>query len=158
MAEMLTQISALDDLIVQGRFGRSLAEGPGVALALVHPCEVVTIIAAKGKARALATALKTDFGLTLPGMGASASARGVSLHGTAPDQWLAVAPGASAGTLAVDADLVIDEAEIVVRCATCGAETPAAANRLVCGDCGDFHTRVISGDEMILQRVELETG
>jgi len=100
MAEMLTQISALDDLIVQGRFGRSLPEGPGVALALVHPCEVVTIIAAKGKARALAAALKTDFGLTLPGMGASATARGVALHGTAPDQWLAVAPGASAGSLA----------------------------------------------------------
>jgi hypothetical protein len=100
MAEMLTQISALDDLIVQGRFGCSLPQGPGVTLALVHPCEVVTIIAAKGKARALAAGLKTDFGLTLPGMGASATARGVSLHGTAPDQWLAVAPGASAGSLA----------------------------------------------------------
>ncbi|NCF14799.1 MAG: hydrogenase nickel incorporation protein HypA [Gammaproteobacteria bacterium] len=66
-------------------------------------------------------------------------------------------PMASAGTIAVDADLVIDEADIVVRCGTCGAETPATANRLVCGDCGDFHTSVISGDEMILQRVELET-
>ena len=30
MAETLTQISALDDMIVPGRFGRSLPEGPGV--------------------------------------------------------------------------------------------------------------------------------
>jgi hydrogenase nickel incorporation protein HypA/HybF len=64
---------------------------------------------------------------------------------------------ASAGTIAVDAELLIDEADIVVRCGTCGAETPARANRLVCSECGDFRTTVISGDEMILQRVELET-
>lgn len=66
-------------------------------------------------------------------------------------------PMASAGTIAVGADLLIDEADIVVRCGTCKAETPALANRLVCGECGDFRTTVISGDEMILQRVELET-
>jgi hydrogenase nickel incorporation protein HypA/HybF len=66
-------------------------------------------------------------------------------------------PMASAGTIAVDAELLIDEADIVVRCGTCGAETPARANRLVCSECGDFRTTVISGDEMILQRVELET-
>lgn len=100
MADMLTQISALDDMIVPGRFGRSLPDGPGVALSLVHPCEVVTLIAAKGKARALAGAVKKDFGLDLPGMGGSATARGLSLHGNGPDQWLAVAPGAAAGSLA----------------------------------------------------------
>ncbi|WP_337659910.1 sarcosine oxidase subunit gamma [Anderseniella sp. Alg231-50] len=100
MAEMLTQISALDDMIVPGRYGRSLEEGPGVALTLVHPCEVVTVIAAKGKARALAAAVKKDFGLDLPGMGGSATARGMSLHGSAPDQWLALASGAAAGSLA----------------------------------------------------------
>ena len=100
MAEMLTQISALDDMIVPGRYGRSLPDGPGVALTLIHPCEVVTVIAAKGKARALSAAVKKDFGLDLPGMGGSATARGMSLHGSAPEQWLAVAPGAAAGSLA----------------------------------------------------------
>jgi len=100
MAETMTQVSALDDVIVHGRFGRSLPEGPGVALSLVHPCEVVSLIAAKGKTRALGAAIRKDFGLDLPGVGASASARGVNLHGTAPEQWLAVAPGATAGTLA----------------------------------------------------------
>lgn len=67
-------------------------------------------------------------------------------------------PMASAGTIAVNADLLIDEADIVVRCGTCDAETPALANRLVCGACGDFRTTVVSGDEMILQRVELATA
>lgn len=67
-------------------------------------------------------------------------------------------PMASAGTIARDANLEIDEADIVVRCGSCQAETRAVANRLVCGECGDFRTTVISGDEMILQRVELETS
>lgn len=67
-------------------------------------------------------------------------------------------PMASAGTIAVDAEFIIDEADIVVRCSACNAETPARANRLVCGDCGDFRTTVVSGEEMILQRVELETA
>lgn len=100
MGEPMTQVSALDDVIVHGRFGRSLPDGPGVSLSLVHPCEVVSLIAAKGKTRALAAAIKKDFGLDLPGMGASATARGINLHGTAPEQWLAVAPAAAAGTIA----------------------------------------------------------
>lgn len=67
-------------------------------------------------------------------------------------------PMASAGTIAVDAEFIIDEAAIVVHCSVCNADTAAQANRLVCGDCGDFRTNVVSGDEMILQRVELETA
>ena len=80
------------------------------------------------------------------------------LSGVEADLLRSAWPMASAGTIAVDADLLIDEADIVVRCSTCDAETPAVANRLVCGQCGDFRTTVISGDEMILQRVELETS
>ena len=80
------------------------------------------------------------------------------LSGVEADLLRSAWPLASAGTIAVDADLLIDEADIVVRCSTCDAETPAVANRLVCGQCGDFRTTVISGDEMILQRVELETN
>ena len=65
-------------------------------------------------------------------------------------------PMASAGTIAVDAEFVIEEADITVHFSSCGVDTAAKANRLVCGDCGDFHTTVTSGDEMILQRIELE--
>ena len=67
-------------------------------------------------------------------------------------------PLASAGTIAVDAELVIEEAGVVVRCSVCDAETEARPNRLVCGECGDFRTNLVSGDEMILQRVELESA
>jgi hydrogenase nickel incorporation protein HypA/HybF len=44
-----------------------------------------------------------------------------------------------------------------VRCETCGAESVALPNRLVCGACGDWHTRLVSGDEMLLASVELTT-
>ena len=64
-------------------------------------------------------------------------------------------PLAAAGTLAADADLVIETDSIIVSCTQCGAESTARPNRLLCAQCGDFRTRVISGDEMILQTVEL---
>jgi hydrogenase nickel incorporation protein HypA/HybF len=65
-------------------------------------------------------------------------------------------PIAVAGTVAEHAELVITDFEIRVSCTECNAETPATPNRLLCGECGGFRTRVISGDEMVLQRVELD--
>jgi hydrogenase nickel incorporation protein HypA/HybF len=43
-----------------------------------------------------------------------------------------------------------------VRCEQCGAESEASPNRLLCGACGDYHTRLLSGDELLLVSVELE--
>jgi hydrogenase nickel incorporation protein HypA/HybF len=65
-------------------------------------------------------------------------------------------PLAAAGTIAEDAELVIENAAVVVRCTQCGAESNAEVNHLLCTSCGDFRTTVISGDELILQRVELD--
>jgi len=65
-------------------------------------------------------------------------------------------PLAAVGTVAEHADLLIDEAEIRVSCSQCGRESVAEPNRLLCGHCGDFRTRVVSGDDMILQSLELE--
>jgi hydrogenase nickel incorporation protein HypA/HybF len=62
---------------------------------------------------------------------------------------------ARAGTVAAQAELVIEVMPVRVRCETCGAETGASVNRLLCGECGDYHTRLLSGDEMILASVEL---
>ena len=67
-------------------------------------------------------------------------------------------PIASAGTLADSADFVVDAAPIVVHCSRCDEESSAHSNRLVCGHCGAYETRVVTGEEMILQRVELETS
>ena len=75
----------------------------------------------------------------------------LAIHGTTND--LAVA-----GTIAADAELAIENADVVVRCKTCDVNTKVQANRLVCGQCGDFRTTLVSGDEMILQRVELDAS
>jgi len=64
-------------------------------------------------------------------------------------------PLAAAGTIAEDAVLDIETAPVVVRCRDCGADTPALANRLVCGKCGGFRTDLVSGDEMLLAHLEL---
>lgn len=67
-------------------------------------------------------------------------------------------PLASAGTVAEDAELVIDHSPVVVECTTCHATSEVVPNRLLCGACGDFRTRVISGEEMTLVSLELATG
>jgi hydrogenase nickel incorporation protein HypA/HybF len=63
-------------------------------------------------------------------------------------------PLAVANTIAEQAELVIEPAPVRVRCSRCGAETEAKPNQLVCGRCGDYHTRLLSGDEMLLQQIE----
>lgn len=62
---------------------------------------------------------------------------------------------ACAGTVAENAELVTEVQPIRVACETCSAETSACVNRLLCGACGDYHTHLLSGDEMILASVEL---
>ena len=66
-------------------------------------------------------------------------------------------PLAAAGTLAENAELEIEPAEIIVRCSQCGAESAATPNKLLCGECGDYRTNLVSGDEMILARVEMSS-
>jgi len=67
-------------------------------------------------------------------------------------------PLASAGTVAEDAELVIDHSPVLVECTICHATSEVAPNRLLCGACGDFRTRVTSGEEMTLVSLELATG
>jgi hydrogenase nickel incorporation protein HypA/HybF len=64
-------------------------------------------------------------------------------------------PLAAAGTIAEHAVLDVETAPVVVRCRECGTETQATPNRLICGKCGGYRTRVISGDEMLLANLEL---
>lgn len=67
-------------------------------------------------------------------------------------------PMASAGSVAAESALLIDLAPLKVKCQTCGAETEASPNRLLCGQCGDHRTQLMSGDEMLLINVELLQG
>ncbi len=77
------------------------------------------------------------------------------LSGVEPDLLMQAFPLASAGTVAQDSRLEIERLPIRVRCESCSAETAAEPNRLVCGACGDWHTKLLSGDEMLLASVEL---
>lgn len=77
------------------------------------------------------------------------------LSGVVPELIQAAFPFASAGTIAEQATLIIHTLPVRVHCQTCHAETDAEVNRLLCGKCGDWHTRLISGDELVLQSVEL---
>jgi hydrogenase nickel incorporation protein HypA/HybF len=63
---------------------------------------------------------------------------------------------ARAGTIAEQAQLLTEPQPIRVQCSQCGEESEASVSRLVCGACGDYHTRLISGDELLLASVELK--
>jgi hydrogenase nickel incorporation protein HypA/HybF len=65
-------------------------------------------------------------------------------------------PLAAAGTAAEGSRLEVETAPVRVRCRSCAAESSASPNRLLCAACGDWRTDLISGDEMLLLRVELE--
>ena len=64
MAEIIPRLSALADVAMQGRFGADKG-APGVELSVRHPLSIVTVIARKGKAKALAEALKGLRGATV---------------------------------------------------------------------------------------------
>jgi hydrogenase nickel incorporation protein HypA/HybF len=64
-------------------------------------------------------------------------------------------PLAAAGTVAEGATLVMKASPVIVKCSVCGAESEVALNRLLCSRCGDFRTRLVSGDEMLLEQLEL---
>lgn len=64
-------------------------------------------------------------------------------------------PLAAAGSVAGAATLEIETTPIRVHCERCDADSDATANRLLCGLCGDWRTRLIGGDELLLARVEL---
>lgn len=78
------------------------------------------------------------------------------LSGVEPELLRRAYPLAVAGSIAADAELVIEQSAVTVHCTACGRESNVAVNRLLCAYCGDFRTRVVQGDEMILQSVELE--
>lgn len=64
-------------------------------------------------------------------------------------------PVASAGTVAAGAELAIESAAVTVQCNECGARSEVAPNRILCGACNAYRVRMISGDEMLLESVEL---
>lgn len=75
------------------------------------------------------------------------------LSGVEPDQLLDVFGIARRGA-AADAELCIERSGVRVRCLECDAESSTAPNRLLCARCGGFRTRLLAGDELLLERLE----
>jgi hydrogenase nickel incorporation protein HypA/HybF len=62
---------------------------------------------------------------------------------------------ARAGSIAANAELVTESMPIQVSCNQCGQLSDALPSRLLCGHCGDWRTKLVSGDEMNLLHIEL---
>ena len=80
------------------------------------------------------------------------------LSGIEPKLLAQAFPIASAGTVAEQAELILETSELKVRCRDCDEESATQANNLLCPSCGSNNTQLISGDELMLARVELITN
>ena len=60
------------------------------------------------------------------------------------------------GTIAEGATLEVVLKPTVIACAACRAEFAVEANRLLCPSCGGRETRLVGGDELILETLDLE--
>jgi hydrogenase nickel incorporation protein HypA/HybF len=77
------------------------------------------------------------------------------LSGVEPALLESAFPLAVAGTVVEGAALSIERSPVRVTCERCGAHSEVLPNRLVCAACGDWHTRILTGDELTLASVEL---
>jgi hydrogenase nickel incorporation protein HypA/HybF len=77
------------------------------------------------------------------------------LSGVEPTMLAEAFAVARAASCAADAILTIETTRVTVSCMGCGAHSQTAPNRLVCEVCGGYRTRIVSGDELRLRRVEL---
>lgn len=62
---------------------------------------------------------------------------------------------ARAGTLAAGAELTIKSAPVRIRCRACGCDSEASSNSLTCARCGRWQVEVLSGEDLILESIEL---
>ena len=77
------------------------------------------------------------------------------LAGVEPELLRAAFPIVAAGSICEDALIEIEEIEVCVLCHLCGATSHVRPNRLLCADCGTWRVKLVSGDEMLLARIEL---
>jgi hydrogenase nickel incorporation protein HypA/HybF len=79
-----------------------------------------------------------------------------ALSGIAPDALRFSWELATAGTVAADSALRIEDVPLVVFCETCAAErAPRAASGLVCPSCGSACPTIVRGRELQLVAMEV---
>lgn len=76
------------------------------------------------------------------------------LAGVEPALLRAAFPIVAVGTACADASLEIETLPVQVHCSACKATSKVRANRLLCAGCGTWRVELVSGDEMLLARVE----
>ena len=59
------------------------------------------------------------------------------------------------GTIAEQAELIMQTSPVIVLCQTCGSQSETVANRLLCNACQSHETSLLSGNELILASVAL---
>ena len=64
----------------------------------------------------------------------------------------------SDGTPAAEAVVEMEEIPVLLRCKECGKETEVNNPPFNCGHCNAFEIEVVSGDQLIVDSVELENG
>ncbi len=79
------------------------------------------------------------------------------LAGVEPHMLRAAFPFAAAGTACEGAWLRIETTEVRVECRSCGASSAAKPNRLICAACGDWRVALLSGDEMRIESLEIDS-
>lgn len=62
------------------------------------------------------------------------------------------------GTLAEGATLEIEGVEAAGRCGRCGAESRIVAFPIRCEWCGELGLKVVRGEELVVEWVEVEVG
>lgn len=77
------------------------------------------------------------------------------LCGVEPQLLAQAFPLASLGTVADGAVMRTELSPVRVKCLLCGQESNTPVNNLSCQQCGCWQTQLLSGDELILIRVEL---
>ena len=59
------------------------------------------------------------------------------------------------GSVAQQAELLIETGQVKVKCRGCGSTGQATVNHLLCPACGDWKVNLVEGDELLLLRLEL---
>jgi len=78
------------------------------------------------------------------------------LSGVEPELLRSAFSIACAETVAAHAELVIRTIPVTIQCQRCHKTSEVAMNRLVCRHCGNWQTQLISGNELLLERIELQ--
>lgn len=60
------------------------------------------------------------------------------------------------GTPVAGAELVLEEVPVTARCRSCEEESRFAAFPLLCNSCGSVDLRIVEGEELLVESLELE--